>query len=44
MIKAMWTVDALGTRHATFPISQISRSLMEDMLPLEEESEEEKSL
>ncbi|GJT42086.1 hypothetical protein Tco_0941951 [Tanacetum coccineum] len=28
----------------TFPISQISRSLMEDMLPLVEESEEERSL
>ncbi|GJY74682.1 putative ribonuclease H-like domain-containing protein [Tanacetum coccineum] len=44
MIKAMWTVDAPGTWHATFPISQISKSLIEDMLPLEEESDKEKSL
>ncbi|GJS54558.1 putative ribonuclease H-like domain-containing protein [Tanacetum coccineum] len=42
--SAMWIVDALGTRHATFPISQISWSLMKDMLPLVEESEEERSL
>ncbi|GKA61603.1 putative ribonuclease H-like domain-containing protein [Tanacetum coccineum] len=31
-------------RAETFPISRISKSLMKDMLPFEEESEEEKSL
>ncbi|GJZ40220.1 putative ribonuclease H-like domain-containing protein, partial [Tanacetum coccineum] len=42
-------IDARGRSKSimaweTFPISQISKSLMEDMLPLEEESNEEKSL
>ncbi|GJV37956.1 ribonuclease H-like domain-containing protein [Tanacetum coccineum] len=43
-IKDMLTVDAQGIWHATCPISQTSRNLMVDMLPLGEEPREEKSL
>ncbi|GJW57180.1 ribonuclease H-like domain-containing protein [Tanacetum coccineum] len=43
-IKAMLTVDAQGTCQGTCPISQTSRNLMEDMLPLGEEPKEGKLL
>ncbi|GJR78458.1 ribonuclease H-like domain-containing protein [Tanacetum coccineum] len=43
-IKDMLIVDALGTRQATCHISQTSRNLIGDMLPLGEELEEEELL
>ncbi|GKB27413.1 ribonuclease H-like domain-containing protein, partial [Tanacetum coccineum] len=42
--KASKSVCVDTSNEETFPISRISKSLMKDMLPFEEESEEEKSL